>query len=70
MLFRSNDTATTEIYTVGNTLSLHDALPMLEAMLAPMQHQHARIFAPDGRPARDEFVRQNIFVIRKPRAHG
>ena len=26
MLFRSNDTATTEIYTVGNTLSLHDAL--------------------------------------------
>ena len=25
MLFRSNDTATTEIYTVMNTLSLHDA---------------------------------------------
>ena len=28
MLFRSNDTATTEIYTVRNTLSLHDALPI------------------------------------------
>ena len=28
MLFRSNDTATTEIYTVLNTLSLHDALPI------------------------------------------
>ena len=28
MLFRSNDTATTEIYTVMNTLSLHDALPI------------------------------------------
>ena len=27
MLFRSNDTATTEIYTVPYTLSLHDALP-------------------------------------------
>ena len=27
MLFRSNDTATTEIYTAVNTLSLHDALP-------------------------------------------
>ena len=26
MLFRSNDTATTEIYTVSDTLSLHDAL--------------------------------------------
>ena len=28
MLFRSNETATTEIYTVMNTLSLHDALPI------------------------------------------
>ena len=27
MLFRSNDTATTEIYTCLDTLSLHDALP-------------------------------------------
>ena len=27
MLFRSNDTATTEIYTSIDTLSLHDALP-------------------------------------------
>ena len=28
MLFRSNDTATTEIYTGEDTLSLHDALPI------------------------------------------
>ena len=28
MLFRSNDTATTEIYTPFDTLSLHDALPI------------------------------------------
>ena len=28
MLFRSNDTATTEIYTPTNTLPLHDALPI------------------------------------------
>ena len=28
MLFRSNDTATTEIYTCLDTLSLHDALPL------------------------------------------
>ena len=28
MLFRSNDTATTEIYTLSYTLSLHDALPI------------------------------------------
>ena len=28
MLFRSNDTATTEIYTDSHTLSLYDALPI------------------------------------------
>ena len=31
MLFRSNDTATTEIYTTTDTLSLHDALPISAA---------------------------------------
>ena len=31
MLFRSNDTATTEIYTSVNSLSLHDALPISTA---------------------------------------
>ena len=34
MLFRSNDTATTEIYTRRNTLSLHDALPIAALGLA------------------------------------
>ena len=33
MLFRSNDTATTEIYTACYTLSLHDALPISAARL-------------------------------------
>ena len=33
MLFRSNDTATTEIYTQFDTLSLHDALPMLPSRI-------------------------------------
>ena len=31
MLFRSNDTATTELYTLLYTLSLHDALPICSA---------------------------------------
>ena len=31
MLFRSNDTATTEIYTCLDTLSLHDALPIFSS---------------------------------------
>ena len=34
MLFRSNDTATTEIYTGSYTLSLHDALPITRAQTA------------------------------------
>ena len=32
MLFRSNDTATTEIYTQRYSLSLHDALPISVAL--------------------------------------
>ena len=32
MLFRSNDTATTEIYTIQHTLSLHYALPIASAI--------------------------------------
>ena len=43
MLFRSNDTATTEIYT----LSLHDALPISSVRLS-------RLFILDGRLFDDE----------------
>ena len=35
MLFRSNDTATTEIYTSSHTLSLHDALPISVVAIIP-----------------------------------
>ena len=35
MLFRSNDTATTEIYTTVHTLSLHDALPIFVDLALP-----------------------------------
>ena len=39
MLFRSNDTATTEIYTTLDTLSLHDALP-LSLLVTTWQDEH------------------------------
>ena len=41
MLFRSNDTATTEIYTRKDTLSLHDALPIYTGTVtvAALRHQ-------------------------------
>src|SRR3546814_15176697 len=32
--FCLNDTATTDIYTYGHTLSLHDALPILETFVS------------------------------------
>ena len=38
MLFRSNDTATTEIYTTYDALSLHDALP-----ISPQRGHHPRL---------------------------
>ena len=39
MLFRSNDTATTEIYTQRYTLSLHDALPIYAQLRAKLAEQ-------------------------------
>ena len=48
MLFRSNDTATTEIYTSIDTLSLHDALPL--------SNLDARCFAQPERYDPDRFA--------------
>ena len=45
MLFRSNDTATTEIYTTANTLSLHDALPIFERALKDKNRETLLILA-------------------------
>ena len=44
MLFRSNDTATTDIYTAFYTLSLHDALPILAIAGLPLTHAWFRVF--------------------------
>ena len=73
MLFRSNDTATTEIYTGSYTLSLHDALPIYR--------RHGIAFVTPGlkaasldhamwwhRPARvDEWL---LYVQESPNAVG
>src|SRR3546814_4080898 len=40
--FFFNDTATTEIYTYGHTLSLHDALPILRARSARRRDRQIR----------------------------
>ena len=42
MLFRSNDTATTEIYTGPYTLSLHDALSDLNLRRIRLLTNHPR----------------------------
>src|SRR3546814_12139512 len=41
MLFFFNDTATTEIYTYGHTLSLHDALPICTDCIAHLRARGA-----------------------------
>ena len=46
MLFRSNDTATTEIYTRRNTLSLLDALPISGAAMVELVRADAATVAP------------------------
>ena len=49
MLFRSNDTATTEIYTRFYTLSLHDALPICAHILPAQTDQTGHgIMVADG----------------------
>ena len=44
MLFRSNDTATTEIYTQFDTLSLHDALPVSVAVVRRHRAGNVEVF--------------------------
>src|SRR6187397_3726905 len=55
-LFFFNDTATTEIYTVYNTLSLHDALPISRAssVTRAPRRRRARAAARAAPPARSE----------------
>src|SRR3546814_17718015 len=54
MIFFFNDTATTEIYTYGHTLSLHDALPIYA------QHEKGKSPRSDalegGQPVRDLLI--------------
>src|SRR3546814_17829556 len=40
-----NDTATTEIYTDGHTLSLHDALPILQKLFGGLQRSDMIVLA-------------------------
>ena len=59
MLFRSNDTATTEIYTRRNTLSLHDALPIwdyLDGLMNNVERAATRIANNAGAEVTDSFV--------------
>src|SRR6058998_4354849 len=50
IVFFFNDTATTEIYTVMNTLSLHDALPIsARAPTAPTAAPRCRAGSPSRR---------------------
>ena len=68
MLFRSNDTATTEIYTGIHTLSLHDAL--LISVLA--ERAKAQAAGADGivmKPLDNSKLKAALAGIRAARGH-
>src|SRR3546814_7696579 len=51
-LYFFNDTATTDIYTYGHTLSLHDALPICPAAGTARRSLFPRVEGPDAAGAR------------------
>ena len=56
MLFRSNDTATTEIYTGPYTLSLHDALPISVRCAPAADLPVTRVFLLYREPVKQRFT--------------
>src|SRR3546814_9713389 len=60
LCFFFKDPATTEIYTYGHTLSLHDALPIYSTAATPRWH---------GRPSSAE-RRRDVRSIPRARRHG
>ena len=63
MLFRSNDTATTEIYTVSDTLSLLDALPIFERLGVAREPSPSPLFAEGAFAVTDPDGRRVVFGV-------
>ena len=63
MLFRSNDTATTEIYTSSHTLPLHDALPISTPVASISPETDARA----STTRRLQPLSASLVLWRKPR---
>ena len=70
MLFRSNDTATTEIYTPTITLSLHDALPIFLVARASSdeQEQLGTGNLDSGCGLRPTYLSQDVLFVTAERA--
>src|SRR3546814_8657793 len=63
-MFFFNDTATTEIYTSGHTLSLHDALPICQP------HHGKRVVADlDDLPPDEPRIEGRPYAVREREAH-
>src|SRR6184192_334100 len=74
--FFFNDTATTEIYTSIDTLSLHDALPIFRGLISRAQQDPPRIVFPEGDDRSEEHTSElqspidisyAVFCLKKKR---
>src|SRR6187397_3738574 len=63
IFFFFNDTATTEIYTVYNTLSLHDALPIYGAHHRAVRPRRLRLAGPRHRSEEHTSELQSLYTI-------
>src|SRR6187397_3711244 len=61
--FFFNDTAPTEIYTVYNTLSLHDALPISTPRPDCIEHSAIAIARPPSRSEEHTSELQSLYTI-------
>ena len=64
--FFFNDTATTEIYTPGYTLSLHDALPIYHFRVRLLETVDSDGIVPVSMPLSILYEDEDILVINKP----
>src|SRR3546814_16407739 len=71
-MFFFKEPGTTEIYTYGHTLSLHDALPIVRSLIAPRRRKRSlpRLSPPEQQDTRGRGSERSSVRARKLLASG